>query len=1130
MKGQQMVSCRYYTCRILFVLSVLLFSISGADASQSLWQIGTADNDTGELAHGPKSYQDYRRGGVFIVGQSDPKRDWPYVQPGVVDGGWAPGGPQVFEVYFGLKTVPSGSYQLLLDFVDTHSITPPKISVGVNDKSWEFQTPKGSGDASVFGEPAKGREHLIEISVPANALRQGNNRVTITTLNGSWILWDALSFAGPEKTELQDVEPETVIHSVGVKPVLVWHENKKARPIAIDILHVGEEEDVQIRAGKLQTTHRLTQGLQTVVVYVPEAAKAKTLKIELSVNKKTLAFESVELKPVRKWEIHLIHQTHLDIGYTHRQEEVLDLQVDHLYKALEYIDKSKDYPEEAQFKWHPEGMWAVDEFMRRASDKDKTRLVDAARKRLIHIDSMYAQAMTGVYSEEELFELMGSAKLFCDKYGVVLNSATQSDVPGYTWGLVSALAHHGVKYISVGPNPGHRLGSLYDLADDPFYWVSPSGKEKVLFLLCGGGYAKFHGKPKGHRIELDAEGSGFHAGSISVYLSELEKKQYPYDMVMLRYCIERDNGSPNPVLSDVVKEWNEKYAYPKLIISRNGEFFELFEKRYSDQIPVRSGDITPYWEDGVASTAADTAMNKRACEHIVQAQVLWSMLKPQDKLHGRFDAAWEKMIMYDEHTWGAWNSISEPDSAFAMQQAEYKSRFALDGAKMAEELLSDITGEHGQNASNYVDVYNTASWERSELVLLSAKQSAAGDQIRDEQGKVVPSQRLGSGELAFVAAEVPAFGGRRYAVSKGKARVEGTVKVAGVNLSNDRVAITIDRKTGAIKSLVYKDNGKELVDGSRDSGINDYLYILGRDDSKGHVRVSGEVKVTVEDSGPLVGTVRIESGAPGCSKLTRIVRIVSGSERVELTNITDKLKERRPEGVYFEYPFNIPGGVSKIDIPWATCEPEKDQMEKGANRNYYCVQRWVDISNDDYGVIWVTVDAPMLQFHPIKIASGFNAKDWRSKIEPGQTFYSWVMNNHWETNYKADQEGVITFKYVIAPHDGGYDSVKSQKIGRSVCQGLIVTAADPAKPVIQPMLKVNGDGVVVTSIRPSRNGKGIMVRLFNISGQQQNTSLKWSVEPEGMWLSNPMEEKLSSLTGPIQMVPHEIVTLRIEML
>ncbi len=1104
----------------------------GHEENKVLWQIGKSDNNTAEFAHGPKDYQDYRKPGIFIVGQSDPKRDWPYVQPGIIDGGWAPGGPQAFDVYFGLKSVPAGPCRLLLDLVDTHSITPPKISVVVNDKIWEFQMPKGSGDASVFGEPAKGREHLIEIPVPANALRKGNNHITITTLNGSWILWDALRFTGPENAKIQNIESVTVINYASVKPVLVWHKKRQARQITFDITHIGEEEDIKIRIGKSRTSHRVKQGSQKIDVYVPEAARAKTQKIEVFANKKLLMRESVEIKPVRKWEVHLVHQTHLDIGYTAPQEEVLDLQVDHLYKALEYIDKSKDYPEHARFKWHPEGMWAVDEFMRRANDKDKARLVDAARKRLIHIDSMYAQAMTGIYSEEELFELMTSAKLFCDKYDVTLNSATQSDVPGYTWGLVSALAHNGIKYISVGPNPGHRLGSLYDLADAPFYWVSPSGKEKVLFLLCSKGYGMFHGKPKGHRIELDVATSGFHAGSIASYLSELEKKEYPYDMVMLRYCIEQDNGSPNPVLSDVVKEWNEKYAYPKLIISRNSEYFELFEKRYSERIPVRSGDITPYWEDGAASTSADTAVNRRACERIVQAQILWSMLKPEDKLHKRFDAAWEKMIMYDEHTWGAWNSISDPDSAFVMQQAEYKSRFASDGAKMTEDLLGDITGEHAQNASNYVDVYNTASWKRSELVLLSPEQSAVGDQIRDEQGKIVPSQRLGSGELAFAAEKVPAFGGRRYVVSKGNARVKGTVKVAGVNLSNDKVAITIDKKTGAIKSLVHKDTGKELVDSSRDTGINDYLYILGRDDSKGHARVTGEVKVTVEDAGPLVGTLRIESGAPGCSKLTRIVRIVSGSERVELTNITDKLKERRPEGVYFEYPFNIPGGISKIDIPWATCEPEKDQMEIGANRNYYCVQRWVDVSNDDYGVTWVTVDAPMLQFHPIKIASvgWFNAKDWRSKIEPGQTFYSWVMNNHWETNYKADQEGIITFKYVIAPHKGGYDAVKSQKIGRSVCQPLIIVAADPAKPVAQSMLKVNGDGVVVTSIKPSRDGKALMVRLFNTAQKKTQVRLSWHSKPDETWISNPMEEKLILLKTPIQMVPHEIVTLRIEIL
>ena len=164
------------------------------------------------------------------------------------------------------------------------------------------------------------------------------------------------------------------------------------------------------------------------------------------------------------------------------------------------------------------------------------------------------------------------------------------------------------------------------------------------------------------------------------------------------------------------------------------------------------------------------------------------------------------------------------------------------------------------------------------------------------------------------------------------------------------------------------------------------------------------MKVTIEDAGPVVATLRIESNAPGCKKLTRRVRIVDGLDHIELINTAEKLKERRPEGVYFGFPLNIPDAIARIDIPWAVVQVEKDQLE-GANRNFYCIQRWVDLSNDDYGVTWVTVDAPMLQFDPIKIADAWGTQWWRTSIDPGAHFYSWVMNNHWETNYKADQEG-----------------------------------------------------------------------------------------------------------------------------
>ena len=52
------------------------------------------------------------------------------------------------------------------------------------------------------------------------------------------------------------------------------------------------------------------------------------------------------------------------------------------------------------------------------------------------------------------------------------------------------------------------------------------------------------------------------------YLDNLAREGYPYDIVQVRYIIGHDNGPPNPALPDVVKAWNEKYAYPKLIITR----------------------------------------------------------------------------------------------------------------------------------------------------------------------------------------------------------------------------------------------------------------------------------------------------------------------------------------------------------------------------------------------------------------------------------------------------------------------------------------------------------------------------------------------------------------------------------
>ncbi len=126
-----------------------------------------------------------------------------------------------------------------------------------------------------------------------------------------------------------------------------------------------------------------------------------------------------------------------------------------------------------------------------------------------------------------------------------------TDVPGYTWGIVPAFALSGVKYFSIGPNYGHRIGStLSAWGDRPFYWVSPSENQKVLCWMAGHGYSWFHRGPL-------RDGT-----ALLEYLDDLDAKGYPYDMVQVRYNIGGDNGPPDPGICDFVKDWNERYLSP----------------------------------------------------------------------------------------------------------------------------------------------------------------------------------------------------------------------------------------------------------------------------------------------------------------------------------------------------------------------------------------------------------------------------------------------------------------------------------------------------------------------------------------------------------------------------------------
>ncbi len=1111
---------RYFT-----VLSALLglLLLPGLARAEQLWSLGADDQNyaefalSGDYASFPKHFP---QDPVVDVASPGAAAAWPWIHPGTHDA-WASSRAHTFTITFDL---PAGCdapvFELAIDTVAAHAGSPPLLKIDLNGEVREIRTRATCRNDNVLTNPAEGQPAVYRAVFLADALKPKGNRLAITNAEGSWLLYDCVSFHS-KSAEIEDIE------LTAARGVLRGPEGKLLRKLTVDyaggVLVEQAELKVSIDGDRVTKQLEPKTCLLEASILAPVKRFDSVLDVTVSLHYRgETLIKTFTIPSERPWEVHLVHQTHLDIGYTHTQEDVLARQVQNLKDAIQYIDETKDYPEEARFRFHPEGMWAIDEFMRTASEEEKEALIRNGRARDIHFDALYAQAMTGMYNDEELFELMAGAARFGKAHQVTIDSAMQSDVPGYTWGLVPALAHNGVRYMTMGPNQGHRVGRVYEWADRPFWWESPSGKDRVLCWLSGFSYSTWHRSPRGHRLQEQR---------IFSLLDQLVQKEYPYNLVMIRYNIEGDNGRPNRVLSDSVKEWNEKYAWPKLVISRNSDVMREMERRHGKELPVVRGDYTPYWEDGCASTSEATSLCRTGCERIVQAQALFAMTGSKTFPVAAFDAAWTDLIMYDEHTWGAYCSISRPDDPFTIHQDEYKQAYARRGHQAAEELVRQAIGEDTEARPATIDVFNTASWPRSEIITMKGTRLGEFLVLSNDEEPMVPVQHLADGQVAFRTGRVPAFGAVRYDIGHGAAAPRGAAfaDAEKLTIGNDRVRLKIDPESGTIASLTCKGVDVNLVtpDGDGNRGLDDYLYILGRNSEENRARQTGDVKVTVVDPGPLVATLRIESPAPNCKSLVREITVVDGCDEIFIENRMDKIMERQPEGTFFGFPFNVPGGQWRIDVPWTVVRPEIDQLP-GANRNYYCVQRWCDLSSEKFGVTWVTLDANMMQFAPIRYTPAWGLDPWRTEIEPGGTLYSWVCNNHWETNYKAGQEGPLTFRYVLRPHAGAYDQAEVQRFARGVHQPLLAVAGDGKKSLPGPVLSLDNNAVVATCLKPTRDGDGMLLRLFNTTDVPQQVTVECAKDRRGVWYSNPLEEKLADAPARLALEKYEIVTLRIE--
>ncbi|HWD91386.1 MAG TPA: glycoside hydrolase family 38 C-terminal domain-containing protein [Verrucomicrobiae bacterium] len=987
-------------------------------------------------------------------------------------------------------------------------------------------------------------ERLADVSVTHVNKRSGETLFflpnPVTALRARWRVAKlgnpGLHSVGGAELTYYTSEPneETPVRDRIEVKVLPFLEKSGDRPVQVTVHHPYQEPaevNVAVGGGEPRTLS-LKSGDNVFDWSLPEVKATSSLQARIQFKNESthdsfqlITSTSFEQKPARPMTIYVLPHSHTDIGYTAIQSEVAKKQMKNLADGIAAARKTADYPEGSRFVWNVEVGWAADLFLERMSEEQRDEFYDAVKKGQVSLNGMYLNELTGLCRPEELVQLYRFATKVSQKTGVPIDTAMISDVPGYTWGNVGAMNQAGIKYFTAAPNYFDRIGTiLKEWENKPFHWVAADGKSRVLVWIPFWGYAMSHiYNQMSPRLIAD-----FYDG--------IEKRNYPYDIAYVRWAGHGDNAVPDPVICDFIRDWNAKYQWPQFRISGASQAFHAFEEKYGSSLPEMKGDWTPYWEDGAASSALQTSENRQNSDRLSQAATAFAMFHPQDYPLDDFKLAWRNVLLYSEHTWGAWCSISQPESKETVEQWAVKKGYVDDANQSSRALLAKALDSNAATSEGGFSLVNTLSWPRSEAVFLTAEESKAGDRITDDKGRLIPSQRLASGELAFIAEKVPPYASRRYKISAGPAPApKAPAHASGTTLENGLLRVRVDEKSGGIVELTAKGIEGNLVDVSGGGALDNYLYLIGDDTNK--LQSSGPATVTIGEQGPLVASLIVESDAPGCHKLRRELRLVAGQDYVEVLNLVDKAKleaksyydKDGKESVNFAFPFNIPDGQISVDIPFAVMRPEADQIPS-ACKNWLTVGRWVDVANSKNGVTWVTLDAPLIEVGGITatlLNSQTNPEVWRKHIGRTQTFYSWAMNNHWGTNYRAYQEGKTPFRFILRPHCGKNDPAEATRFATAFSQPLL--PSHDAGAEYKSLLKLSSDEVVVTGFKPSDDRKAWIIRLFGAGGKNENVKLAWGErKPAAVYLSGTGEKAGDKIGNSVAVPGYGLVTLRAE--
>ncbi|MDW5265377.1 MULTISPECIES: polysaccharide lyase family protein [Acidobacteriaceae] len=1166
---------------VLFGLCLLAGYSALGDTNKSnqdaiIFKLGSFDRSSFEFASdSPKQPVN------FVVGQSDPAKEWYATQPAVLSSASVqtradvPSAPRAIR--FSIDTTPGGTYRLRASLL-IEAASVPALRIDINGRrGMLYLHPKldySNGDQGDSFYPAFSHAETT-LEFPANYLKRGENTITFQVVEqadqavpDASLTYDAIELDHVTGAGTPNASSALIV------PTIFFRQESGSIKEQVDIFiqsarsfKTGDEVELAVNGKTYRQTVPGNQDLgeEKLSFLVPEFTKDTHAQLTWKSDGHPQHSDQT-INPQKKWTIFIVPHIHVDVGYSDYQPKVAAIQSRDIDEALDMIDQNPN------FRYSLDGAWDLEQFLKTHTAADQARAIKAVQEKKLYVPAQYANLLTGFPTSETLIRSLYPSANFSREHGSPFNYANITDVPSYSWSYASVLAAAGIHYLAGGSN-NYRAPVLLQCRlneNSPMWWEGPDGSKVLLW------YSRIYQQMQmifGLPPVLDAG-----RDTLPLFLQMYEHPGYVADETIM-YGTQVENTDLFPQQSQLAQKWNETYAYPHLKYSGFYDALQSIQQQFGSNIPTIRGDGGPYWEDGIASDAYYAGMerwNEGRAPTAEKFATLTSIVNPHTRADkGALDRMWRNMVLMDEHTWDSYNSISDSTSMEAVKQLAVKDQYAVNAQALADFItqntMASLTSAIPVGAGKVI-IFNSLSWKRSGLVSIDIdKKSELVDTTTDQK---VPFKILQSGpnfdHIQFVATDIPAVGYKVYKMQPSTSPSPITATQQSLTMENSYYRVTLDPSTGAVKSIYDKQLNHELVNESSPYRFGQYLYVTGGDKAPNtilqysHVYPKPALEVHPAEGGSLVSVsrmpygwvARMQSRDLNTPAITSEIRLFNRTKKIEFVEDVEKKDVDTKEGVYFAFPFAMNHPEFKYEVQNGVVNPVKD-MYPGAGHEWFSVQHWIALQEGGVSVSLLPLDAGLATFGDI------NRGEWPDHFgdRPGSVF-SYIMNNYWDTNYRAGQGGHFKFHYVLTSASStnaselsrlGWEEITPLEADIVTTQdkalsspegedhnaspsGSVASSGSPCilDPKEDSFLNVDDPNVLFETWKPAEDGNGTILRFLDMGGDQRTVTVRVPLlHIEQAWQGNAVEkdgEKLS-LSGDhafsFVIHPHEIASIRI---